>query len=165
MNEPIPTESGITPLAPPETPIAAPDSARQYEFDDAQNDTINHLAMAMLWVRFPLLIAAVLEGLIAIGLAFRIHRDGAHIVGALGHALVAIVCFMLANWLVKAASAFLRVTTTTGRDISHLMTGLTNLSSWFELLAFFVKLYLILIAILAVLLIVGHMTGAFRGAV
>ena len=43
------------------------------------------------------------------------------------------------------------------------MTGLKNLGSWFDLLAFFVKLYLILLAILLILMAVGLLTGAFRG--
>lgn len=160
----LPTSAAATP--PPDAivpPSTSTDDRPQYEFDPAQNEVINNLAMAILWVRVPLLIAAVFQGLIAIGLAFRIPRDGAHIIGACGYALAAIVCFLLANWLIRAAAAFARVTNTTGRDISHLMTGLKNLGSWFDLLAFFVKLYLILLAILLILMAVGLLTGAFRG--
>ena len=72
------------------------------------------------------------------------------------------VCFLLSAWLLKAAAAFARVTTTSGRDITNLMTGLKNLASWFDLLAFFVKLYLILVAILFVLLLIGWAAG-FKG--
>jgi hypothetical protein len=166
MSDATPPEPAV--VTPPagshsETQAAPTDTRPQYEFDEAQNEIINNLAMAILWVRVPLLIAAVLQGLIAIGLAFRIRQDGAHIIGALGHGLAAVVCFLLANWLVKAAAAFVRVTTTTGRDISHLMTGLKNLSSWFDLLAFFVKLYLILLGVLLLLLLVGLFAGAFKG--
>jgi len=138
------------------------DDRAQYEFDAAQNEVINNLALAILWVRFPLLIAAVLQGLIAIGLVFRLPRDGAHIVGVFGYGLASLVCFLLANWLIKAAAAFARVTNTSGRDISHLMTGLKNLGSWFDLLAFFVKMYLILLGILLVLMAIGLFTGAFK---
>jgi hypothetical protein len=160
--------------AAPSEPVAAtpsaPDSAippstgdrPQYEFDAAQNEVINNLALAILWVRFPLLIAAVLQGLIAIGLAFRLPKDGAHIVGVFGYGLASLVCFLLANWLIRAAAAFARVTNTTGRDISHLMTGLKNLGSWFDLLAFFVKMYLILLGVLLVLMAIGLSTGAFK---
>src|SRR5262245_61337321 len=119
--------------------------------------------MAILWVRIPLLFVAVLQVLLAVGLALRIPRDGAHIIGVFGHGLAAVICFLLANWLIKAAAAFVRVTTTTGRDISHLMTGLKNLGSWFDLLAFFVKMYLILLGVLLLLLVIGLMAGAFKG--
>jgi len=149
--------------APPQTPAPPADSRPQYEFDEAQNAVINHLAMAILWVRVPLLIAALLQSLIAIGLIFRIPQDGAHIITIFGNFLGAVVCFLLANWLIKAAAAFVRVTTTTGRDITNLMTGLKNLGSWFDLLAFFVKLYLVLLGVMLVLLTVGLITGAFKG--
>jgi hypothetical protein len=167
MSDTTPSEPAVVtppPTAAPETTATPPDARPQYEFDEAQNEVINNLAMAILWVRVPLLIAAVLQGLIAIGLAFRIPKDGAHIIGVLGHGLAAVICYLLANWLVKAAAAFVRVTTTTGRDISHLMTGLKNLGSWFDLLAFFVKMYLVLLGILLLLLLVGLFAGAFKGA-
>ena len=134
----------------------------QYEFDAGQNEIINNLAMAILWVRVPLLVAALLEGMLALGFAFRIHRDGEHIIGVLGHGIAAVLCYLLATWLIKAAAAFVRVTTTTGRDVSHLMTGLKNLASWFDLLAFFVKMYLILLGIMVVLLAIGLLAGAFK---
>jgi hypothetical protein len=148
--------------APPEvtaSPAPPKNEPPQYEFDAAQNEVINNLAMAILWVRFPLLIAAVLQGLIAVGLAFRIPKDGAHIIGAFGHGIGAVVFFLLANWLIKAAAAFARVTNTSGRDISHLMTGLKNLGSWFDLLAFFVKVYLILLGVVLLLLAIGLIAG------
>jgi hypothetical protein len=164
MNEATHSEAVATtpPSTTPPGPPPVTDDRPQYEFDAAQNEVINNLAMAILWVRIPLLIVAVLQGLIAVGLAFRIPKDGAHIVGVFGHGLAAVVCFLLANWLVKAAAAFARVISTTGRDVTHLMTGLKNLGSWFDLLAFFVKLYLVLLGVLLVLLALGHFTGAFR---
>ena len=166
LNPTDPVPAPTTPAVPAagETPSApAEDTRPQYEFNEAQNQVINELAFAIVWVRVPLLIAGLLQAIIATGLAFRLPRDGAHIVGVLGHALAAVVCFMLAGWLLRAASAFTRVTTTTGRDISNLMTGLKNLAAWFDLLAFFVKLYLALLGVLLVLLVIGHMTGAFHG--
>jgi hypothetical protein len=80
----------------------------------------------------------------------------------MGHALAAVVCFLLASWLLRAAAAFIRVTTTTGRDITNLLTGIRNLAVWFDLLAFFVKLYLVLLGILLILLLIGLFAGAFR---
>ena len=154
------TTSPESVAAPSSAPPSPPNGERpQYEFDPAQNEVINDLAMAILWVRVPLLVAAVLQGLIAIGLAFRIANDRAHIIGVIGHGLAAVVCFLLASWLVKAAAAFVRVTNTTGRDVTHLMTGLKNLGSWFDLLAFFVKMYLILLGVLLVLLAIGLVAG------
>lgn len=154
MSDPKPTDPAVVPPA---------DARPQYEFDAAQNEVINNLAMAMLWVRIPLIVAAVIQSLIAIGLAFRLTRDGAHIVGVIGHGLAAVVCFLLAGWLLKASVAFSRVTTTTGRDITHLMGGLRSLAAWFDLLAFFVKLYLALLAVLLLVLLIGLFTGAFKG--
>ena len=152
--------------ATPDVPAAEPppaDTRPQYEFDAAQNEVINNLAMAMLWVRIPLIVVGIIQALIAIGLAFRLAQDGAHIVGVLANGLVAIVCFLLAGWLFRSAAAFTRVTTTTGRDITYLMTGLRNLASWFDLLAFFVKLYLALLAVLLLILLIGLFAGAFKG--
>lgn len=146
-------------------PAAPPSTPAQFEFTESQNEIINNLAMAIVWVRLPLMVAALLQALIAIGLIFRLPKDGAHVVGVFGHLLSSVVCFLLANWLIKAAAAFVRVTTTTGRDISHLMTGLKNLGSWFDLLAFFVKLYLILLGIVLLFLVIGLITGAFKGPV
>jgi len=147
--------------APPAQTPDAPHGPVQYEFDDAQNRVIEDLARAIVWVRVPLIVAGLLQAIIATGLIFRLSRDGAHIVAVLGHTLAAVVCFLLANWLLRAALAFSSITTTKGRDVSHLMTALGSLRSWFDLLAFFVKLYLALLGVLVVLLLIGLLTGAF----
>jgi hypothetical protein len=163
-SEPPPVAAPIPGVPEPEVPAPVPTEPRpEYEFDAAQNRVINDLAMAIVWVRIPIMIAAILQGMIAVGLAFRIPQDGAHIIGAFGYGLAAVICFLLASWLLRAAAAFSRVTTTTGRDVTNLMTGLKNLGSWFDLLAFFVKMYLILLGILVLLLLIGLFTGAFKG--
>lgn len=143
----------------PVTPAPAP----QYEFTEEQNAVIDRLAQAILWVRVPLFIAGVFQLVLALGLALRLPRDGAHIVGVIGHALSAVVSLLLAYWLLRAALAFFRITTTEGRDIAHLMDALGYLGSWFDLLAFFVKLYLFLLGLLLAVLVVGLLTGAFQG--
>jgi hypothetical protein len=156
---PPPAAGGETPAPPADSTDARP----QYEFDPAQNEVINNLAVAMIWVRVPLLIVGVFQALIAVGLAFRVPKDGAHIVGVLSHGVAALICFLLANWLFKASYAFAQVTTTTGRDITYLMNGLRSLGSWFDLLAFFVKVYVFLLVVLLVILLFGLLGGAFRG--
>jgi len=166
-----PTASEPTPNTPPTGDVAPPvqvtvaptDSRPEYEFNEAQNAVINSLTAGILWVRLPLFIVGVFQIVIAVGLAFRLHRDGAHIIGIMGHGLAAIVCFLLSNWLLRAAAAFIRVTTTTGRDITNLMTGIRNLAVWFDMLAFFVKLYLALLSVLLIIMLVGLFAGAFRG--
>jgi hypothetical protein len=163
MSDPNLSEPVAPPPASPDGPVPPADTRPQYEFNAEQNEVINRLSMAILWVRLPLLIAALFQSLIAIGLIFRLRKDGAHIVAIFGHFLGAIVCFLLANWLIKAAAAFVRVTTTTGRDISNLMTGLKNLGSWFDLLAFFVKIYLVLLGVILLVLAIGLFAGAFKG--
>ncbi len=162
MSDPTPA-APVTPTAPP--PAASPDTRPQYEFDEAQNQVINELAFAIIWVRLPLIVAGLLQGMIAIGLAFRVERDGAHIVGVLGHAMAAVICFMLSGWLLRAASAFSKVTTTSGRDITHMMTALKSLGAWFDLLAFFVKLYLALLGLLLAILLFGLLFGTFRESI
>jgi hypothetical protein len=149
---------------PTTTPVAPSETQPQYEFTPAQNEVINQLALAIVWVRVPLIVAGICQVFIAVGLAFRLERDGAHIIGVIGHALASVVCFMLSGWLLRAASAFNLVTTTTGRDISHMMTALRNLGAWFDLLAFFVKLYVALLALLLAVLMFGLLFGAFRGS-
>ncbi len=162
-NKPKPPEH-VASQADSGSPQPSPvDGQREYEFNSSQNEVINQLANAMMWVRIPLMVSGLMQGMIAAGLAFRIPQDGAHIIGALGYGLGAVLSFVLASWLFKAASSFTRVTTTSGQDISYLMGGLKNLGSWFDLLAFFVKLYLALLAVLLVLMLIGLVTGAFRG--
>jgi hypothetical protein len=161
-NDPAPMPSA-DPAQAATTSEYQPSTPAEYEFTAAQNTVLNELSKGMLWVRVPLYIVGLFQALIAVGLAFRLERDGAHIIGIMGHALAAIVCFLLASWLLRAASAFIRVTTTTGHDISNLMTGLRNLAVWFDLLAFFVKLYLVLLGVVLVILLIGLFGGAFRG--
>lgn len=153
-----PQQDASTGNSPP-TSLSRP----EYEFNEAENAALNELTQGMLWVRLPLFIVGLFQLLIAIGLAFRLRQDGAHIIGILSHALAAIVCFLLASWLLKAAVAFVRVTTTAGHDITNLMTGIRNLAFWFDMLAFFVKLYLALLGIVLIILLVGLFAGAFRG--
>jgi hypothetical protein len=156
----------VDPAPPAQTPATPESSAGttqpQYEFDDAENRMIDELATAIVWVRVPLIVVGFFQVVIATGLIFRLPRDGAHVVGILGHTLAAVVCFLLAGWLLRAALAFTKITTTKGRDVSHLMTALRSLRSWFDLLAFFVKLYLALLAVVATLLLIGLLTGAFK---
>jgi hypothetical protein len=129
--EPTPVAAPVPGLPEPALPAPVPAGERpEYEFNEAQNAVINDLAMSIVWVRVPLLIVGVFQGIIAIGLAFRIPQDGAHIIGVFGHGMAALVCFLLANWLLRAAAAFARVTTTTSRDISNLMTGLKKFARW-----------------------------------
>jgi hypothetical protein len=172
MSDPVTPEPTANNPKPPDAPKPGqtamtseyPASSQpEYEFTEGQNTVLNDLSKGMLWVRVPLYIVGLFQALIAVGLAFRLHRDGAHIVGIMGHGLAAIICFLLASWLFRAASAFIRVTTTTGHDITNLMTGIRNLAVWFDLLAFFVKLYLVLLGIVLIIMLIGLFTGAFRG--
>ena len=165
MSKSKPSKSTSSAHAPKSADPPAADDRPEYEFDEAQNRVIADLARAILWVRVPLFVAGVFQAVIATGLAFRVPRDGAHIVGVLGHGLAAVVCFLLASWLVRAAGAFARIVTTEGRDVSHLMGALGNLRSWFDLLAFFVKVYVFLLVVLMVILLFGLLGGAFRGTV
>ena len=172
MNDPtLPEPSSSTPASPDmgavppaDAPIVVPPPGPEYEFSAAQNEVFDSLTRGIIWVRLPLFVVGIFQVIFAVALAFRLRQDGAHIVGILGHVLTAVVCFLLAGWLLRAASAFSRVTHTSGRDITNLMIGIRNLAVWFDLLAFFVKLYLALLAILMILMMVGLFGGAFRGS-
>lgn len=169
MNDPTvpePTTAnppGTEPVPHADAPLVQPSPAPEYEFTEPQNQVIDDLVRGILWVRVPLFIVAIFQLAMAIGLAFRLQRDGAHIVSILGSILIGVVCFVLARWLTRAAVALNLVTTTRGRDISNLMVGIGNLAISFDLLAFFVKIYLFLLAILVILLGIGLFTGSFRG--
>lgn len=166
--EPVP-ETPATPVSPAGEPGAVPATSGpglappEYEFTPEQNQVIDSLTNGILWVRIPLILTGLFQSIIAIGLAFRLHLDGSHIISVLGHALAALFCFLLAGWLRRAAAAFTRVTTTTGRDITNLLLGIRNLAFWFEMLAFFVKVYLILVGILLFVLLLGLLSGSFKG--
>ena len=164
LPEPKPNLPATAEIPPSSSTLTTPANPRpEYEFSPAQNEVINALTNGILWVRLPLYFVGIFQIVIAVGLAFRLHRDGAHIVAIMGHFLAAIVCFLLAKWLSKAATAFDRVTTTTGRDITNLMTGIRDLAIWFDMLAFFVKLYLALLGVLMILLLIGIFFSAFHG--
>ncbi len=157
---PLPSPEPIPPAIPP---VAPAEARPEYEFTPAQNNVINALVDGIMWVRLPLFVVGFFQIFIAVGLAFRLSTDGAHIIGIMGHGLAGIVCFLLASWLLRAAAAFSRVTHTSGRDITNLMSGLRNLAVWFDMLAFFVKLYLVLLGVVLVIMLIGLFGGAFRG--
>jgi hypothetical protein len=157
-----------TPPAAPETspaPLPSTDTPPrpQYEFDENQNRLINYLASSMMWVTIPMILIGIAHIAMAITLAFRVGRDGAHLFAVLGYIIAAILSFVFAYWLRKAAEAFFKITKTAGSDISHLMVGLRNLASYFGLIAFIVQIYLFLLGLLVLFMIVGLVFGAFRG--
>src|SRR5262249_18683185 len=149
----------------PPTPSPGPDTPPrpQYEFNENQNRLINYLASSMAWVTIPLILLGIAHVAMAIALAFRVGRDGAHLFAVLGYIIAAILSFMFAYWLRKAAEEFFQITRTTGSDITHLMAGLRNLASYFGLMAFIVQIYLFLLGLLVVFMIVGLVFGVFRG--
>src|SRR5580700_5224710 len=108
MSDPATPESAPNTPPTPDAAQTAPAEPRpEYEFNAVENAALNSLTQGMLWVRLPLFILGLFQLLIGMGLAFRLRHDGAHIVGIMGHVLAAIVCFLLAHWLLKAASAFI----------------------------------------------------------
>ena len=157
-NPPAAPETSPAPSPGPDTPPRP-----QYEFDENQNRLINYLASSMLWVTIPLILIGIAHVAMAIALAFRVNRDGAHLFAVLGYVIAAILSFVFAYWLRKAAEAFFKITQTAGSDISHLMTGLRNLASYFGLIAFIVQIYLFLLGLLVIFMIVGLVFGVFRG--
>ena len=124
----------------------------QYEFNTKQNDIIERLARAMLWIAAPLQLVGVLYLLGAILAAVRTWHEPGAVTGALLALLAAIFFLALGRWTRNAATAFERVVTTTGNDVDHVMEGLDNLRKMYSLLSTLVKIY---VALLLIGLIVG----------
>jgi hypothetical protein len=142
---------------PAAAPTSPPDDRPQYEFDAAQNQVLDGLAWSLRWTGIGLFVLAGFLALLVVGHALRI-RQGDHLGQAINSLFGAALCYAFGAWFRRAAAAFARVTTTSGRDIAHLMDGLQLLRGLFGLIAGVILLYLFFLAVMVVALLVAGLT-------
>jgi hypothetical protein len=136
-----------------------------YEFTPVQNEVIGNLGSAMKWVALPAfaLAAMTLFYLIMFGVwAVRTgaYRDWQVIAFLLFMLASLILYFAMARWIMTASVGFRAIVETRGRDMPFLMLSLDNLRKMFEVLAFFVKVFLIVSLIGLVMSVVqAYRTG------
>jgi hypothetical protein len=130
----------------------------QHEFNTQQDRTIRELANEMRWIAFPLMAVGVLYVVATASLAVQAFSKPELIVSAIYVFLAALFFLTLGGWTSRAADSFQRITTSSGRDISHLMEALDNLRKKYSLLSLLVKIY---VAILVVSLIVAVCVALF----
>jgi hypothetical protein len=143
-------------------PAAAPPNypGEPYEFSAEQNKVIGSLGNSMKWVALPAFVLGAMTLMyliIATVWAFRTgtFTDG-QVIALLVYLLVSfLLYFALGRWLMTASLGFRAVVETQGRDISFLMLALDNLRKLFDLLALFVKVFLVLAVIGLVLSVIG----------
>ena len=111
----------------------------------------------------PLIVLGVIYGFIA-GLSLRhaIQRPELFLSVAF-ITLATLFILFLGIWTRRAADSFDEITTTTGRDIDHLMVGLDDLRKAFSLLSVIVKLYVALVIVSILVMVIVAIAGAFRG--
>jgi len=118
----------------------APSTPVGYEFTTAQNVEFKAAAywmgiMGRLGVLFSLLYAALSASILVLG-----DMSPAAIGEAGVMLLVVAVGLTIAIWTIRAASAFGRVATTSGRDIEYVMVAVANLKSLYRLHAILIGL-------------------------
>jgi hypothetical protein len=141
---------------PPDRPDP-PDDRPEYEFDAAQNQVLDGLAWSLRWTGVGLFVLAGVFILLVVGHALRI-RQGDHLGQAINSLFGAGLCYALGVWFRRAAAAFARVTTTSGRDITHLMDGLQLLRGFFGLIAGVILLNVFFLAVMAAALLIAGAT-------
>lgn len=138
-----PNEPETQPESQPE-PILEP---RQYEFSPQDDALFNDLASKMNFVGYIMLVVA------CVGLGLMIHRMIKQ--RTMMFDVDNFLLLFIAGWTLYAASAFRKVATTTGRDISHVMDALTALRSLYTLLYWVLMITIILLILLVVLVSAG----------
>lgn len=133
------------PAEPPEGPVldttwpgepARGQSGPQYEFTPGQNATFRELAATMRFVGLFLVLGGALECLTCLN-------------GQLGGLVAGLVFVFLGIWTRSAAQSFQRIVDTEGRDITHLMTALSDLLKMYRLLYILLIIALVLFAVAA----------------
>ena len=116
-----------------------PTAARQYEFTPEQDQLIGDLALKMRFVGLVLILIATLSIVAKVILWYRtgiIFFDG-----------TGLVFFLLGYWTFRAGRSFLDVAWTTGRDITNLLRGLTDLWKMYGLIYWLMVIAIVLSAV------------------
>jgi hypothetical protein len=141
-----------------------PREPMQHEFDSGQNQIIGDLVAAMRWIGLPLIVLGVFYGLTAVMslIQAQVIRRPELWLSVVFVALATLFLIFLGIWTRRAADSFGQITTSSGRDIDHLMGGLDNLRKAYSLLSAVVKLYVALIIASLVAMLIITIAGAFR---
>lgn len=142
-------------------PTDSPAPSPGYEFTARQNTIIAQLAAAMRWVGVPLTIIGVFYVLATVAHLFRGFVHPSEILIAALLALAAAFYLALGIWTTRAADEFRLVTTTSGADITHLMSALDSLRKKYSLLSLIIKIYVALVIVALIAGLIGLLSGAF----
>ncbi len=118
------------------------DAEKNYEFDSAQNETILTLAKTLQFVGAVTLVLAFVFGLAALGSLIRASWGE-----AISQSMFLVFSFSMGGLMIKAGKEFQAIVTTSGKDISHLMTALDNLRQMYSLLSVVIILFVLLMII------------------
>src|SRR5262249_11723335 len=128
-------------------PVAA--APASYEFTAEQNETMNGLANAMSWVAVVTLLAGAFWVVLGVRQLVTGHNDSGIflIQGALS--------LVIGYWTRNAALQFGQVAGTTGADMQHLMSALRELREIYRLQKRLIFIGLALMAVFAILVVLG----------
>lgn len=130
-----------------EKPMEAP----EFEFTDAENETIGILASRMKWVGYLLFWIGGGMGLVSVVILGKSAMEEALNLNGFILLLLAVIFLLTGIWTRSAAKSFLLIVKSTGRDIPNLMDALSSL-----LKLYYMQFWLIidsLIALVVVLII------------
>jgi hypothetical protein len=133
-------------------PTKLDSSGGPYEFTPRQNELLRTLAGKMTFVGTFIVLVGI--SLLAVGVLRLPARGWSQIISA---ALV----LPFGLWTLRAAGSFREITSTSGRDIAHLMTALANLQKMYAL-QFWVLIIALALNLLALLVAVFIYIGALN---
>ena len=144
--------------APQDTPAIEP---VPHEFDTRQDRIIRDLSRSMRWVALPLMLVGVLYAFAAVMGVIQAFTRPESLVSVIFVVLAMVFYLALGVWTRRAADSFHRITTTSGKDVVHLMDGLDNLRKKYSLLSIIVKIYVAFVVVALVVMLVAVVAGAF----
>lgn len=125
------------------------ETEKNYEFDSAQNETILTLAKTLQFVGAVALVLALVFALAVFGSLFQSRWSE-----AVSQGMFFVFTFSMGSLMIKAGKEFQAIVTTSGKDISHLMSALDNLRQMYSILSvIIILLVLLMIIALAVSLV------------
>jgi hypothetical protein len=144
-----------------EIDLSKPLGNEPYEFTPAQNEVIGELGNSLKWVSLPIFALGSLAVLNFLFFILWTAKTGTISTwNTLGVGLLLIMQFifflLMARWTMTASVGFHAIVRTKGKDISFLMMALNNLQAMFSVLAFAVKLFLIISVIALIMNLVQY---------
>ncbi|MFO0816147.1 MAG: hypothetical protein U0796_23255 [Gemmatales bacterium] len=132
-----------------------------FEFTSNQNEVIEELGNSLKWVSLPFMVLGTLtifNFIMFLMVSTQIGMLSSWNTLAVGLLMIMQFLFFLlmGRYTTTASVGFLAITRTKGKDISFLMIALNNLRAIFSVLAFAVKLFLILSVISLIMSLVHY---------